>query len=204
MCQLIDTHAHLDMAQFSEDRGDVIARARVAGVNAIITVGIDLKSSQQVIGLAEHNAEVSATVGFHPHNATGVSQEDITNLAKLAKHPRVVAVGEAGLDFYRKNSPRKAQLQVLKWQLELATKLDLPLIIHCRQAENDILRLLHDWTSSHKQLRGVIHCFSGDIETAQHYLDMGFFISLGAYIGYPTSLKMHNVISSLPQDRIML
>ena len=196
------------MAPFNKDRIDVIARARDSGVSTIITVGIDLKSSRQAIKLAENHAEVVASVGFHPHNVSGVREVDIADLAQTANHRRVVAIGEVGLDFYRSYSPREAQLRVLKWQLELAVELGLPVIIHCRQAEKDMLPLLRDWTSYHKRLRkqprGVIHCFGGDIDTAQQYLDMGFFVSFGAYIGYPTSINMHNVIRGIPQDRLMV
>ena len=205
---IVDTHAHLDMDPFNKYRSEVIARALDSGVSTIINVGINLESSKKAIKLAENHAEVLATVGFHPHQATGAREEDIANLAKIADHPRVVAIGEVGLDFYRNYSPRGAQLQVLKWQLELAAKLDLPVIIHCRQAEKDMLTSLQDWTSLHKdpnrQPRGVIHCFSGDIEAARHYLDMGFFISLGAYIGYSSSRHMHNVIRNIPQDRLVV
>jgi len=205
---IVDTHAHLDMAPFKRDCADVIARARDAGVSTIITVGIDLESSRQVIKLAENHPEIVATVGFHPHNVTGVREGDIANLAHMANHPRVVAIGEVGLDFYRRYSSQEAQLQVLKWQLELAVRVDLPVVIHCRQAEKDMLPLLRDWASRHKHLRGqprgVIHCFSGDIDTARQYLDMGFFVSLGAYIGYPASVNMHSVIRSLPRDRLVV
>jgi TatD DNase family protein len=205
---LIDTHAHLDMAHFDQDRTDVIARARASGVTTIITVGIDLTSSRQALKLAEHYDEVMATVGIHPHNVIGVREQDVTQLAHLAEHPKVVAIGEAGLDFYRNRALRETQIQVLKWQLELATTLGLPVIIHCRQAESEMLSLLHQWVSSCKDAGetppGVIHCFSGELETAQQYLDMSFLISLGAYIGYPTSVKLHSVIAGLPPDRIML
>ena len=205
---MIDTHAHLDMAHFDQDRADVIARARESGVTTIITVGIDLASSQQALKLAEHYDGVMATAGIHPHHASGVSEADITRLAHLAEHPKVIAIGEAGLDFYRNRTPRARQIQVLRWQLELATTLDLPVVIHCRQAEREMLPLLRQWVSSQKDTGKppsvVIHCFSGDIETAREYLDMGCFISLGAYLGYPTSVKLHSVIESLPSDRIML
>lgn len=203
----VDVHAHLDMAHFNEDRAEVISRALDAGVSTIITVGIDLESSRRAIKLAESYPEVLATVGFHPHGAIRVTEADVANLAKIADHPRVVAIGEAGLDFYRNKSPREAQLQVLKWQLELAAELNLPIVIHCRQAEKDMLALLHDWTSnkhSNEQPRGVIHCFSGDIDTARQYLGMGFFISVGAYIGYPSSLHTHNAIRSIPKDRLLV
>jgi len=205
---IVDTHAHLDMPHFNKDRMEVITRALDSGVNKIITVGIDLESSQKATELAESHQGVFAAVGFHPHDAAGVKETDIADLADLAGHRKVVAIGEMGLDFYRNRSPREAQLQALKWQLELAMNLDLPVVIHCRQADRDMLPLLRDWTSSHKRPDGkpigVIHCFNGDIDTAQQYLDMGFFISLGAYIGYPSSFHLRSVIKNLPADRILV
>ena len=147
-------------------------------------------------------------MGFRHHEANAVTEEDITHLAKIADHPRVVVIGETRLDFYRNLSSRKALLQVLRRQLELGVKLILPVIIDCRQAEKDTLTLLRKWTSfnkeSHGQPRGVIHYFSGDIDTARQCLDMGFFISLGAYIGYPSSQDERNTIRSLPQDRLVV
>ena len=205
---IVDTHAHLDMEPFNKDRAEVIARALESGVSTIITIGTDLESSRKAIELAEEYPEVLATVGFHPHEADGVKEEDIAKLAKIAVHPRVMAIGEIGLDFYRDYSPREAQLQVLKWQLELAVKLALPVVIHCRQAEKDMLTVLREWISGHKEPsgrpRGVIHCFNGDADTARHYLDMGFFISLGGYIGYPSSHNMLKVIRDIPPDRLVV
>jgi TatD DNase family protein len=205
---IVDTHAHLDMAAFNEDRADVITLARECGVATIVSVGTDLQSSREAIELAESHAEVLAAVGFHPHEAGGVSEPDIASLAQLAEHPRVVAIGELGLDFYRDYSPREEQLQALKWQLALAAQLGLPVVIHCRQAEGQMLPLLRDWISryepSSRWPRGVIHCFSGDIDTVQQYLDIGFFISFGAYIGYPASSRKHGVIKSIPQDMLVV
>ena len=205
---MVDTHAHLDMNPFRQDRAEVISQARDSGISTIITVGINLESSQQAIKLAENHREVLATAGFHPHEASQVTEADIATLAKIADHPRVVAIGETGLDFHRNYAPREAQLQVLKWQLEVATRIELPVIIHCREAEPDMLTVLRDWTSSHQappgKPRGVIHCFNGDTDTARQYLDMGFFISLGAYIGYPTSTDMYDTIRSIPQDRLVV
>jgi len=205
---IVDTHAHLDMARFGKDRAEVIDRALDSGVSTIVTVGIDLESSRKAIRLAESYSGVLAAVGFHPHEAAGVTEADIDDLARIADLPRVVAIGEAGLDFYRNRSPREAQLQVLEWQLGLAVELDLPVVIHCRQAENDMLPLLRNWTANHRQpgrlSTGVIHCFSGDVDLARQYLDMGFHISFGAYIGYPSSRHLHSVIRSIPQDRLVV
>ncbi|MDD5038514.1 MAG: TatD family hydrolase [Dehalococcoidales bacterium] len=205
---IIDTHAHLDMAAFDRDRTEVIARALDAGVSTLITVGTDLESSRKAIELSEKYPKILAAVGFHPHDVTKVSKTDIANLGEIARHPRVVAIGEVGLDFYRDYSPHGTQLQALKWQLDLAEKVALPVIIHCRQAEKDMLDILGDWVSRckspRKNGRGVIHCFSGDSDSARQYLDMGFYLSVGAYIGYPGSKKAHDVIRSIPGDRLLV
>ena len=205
---MIDTHAHLDMAHFNEDREDVIARAVESGVTRIITVGIDTDSSKNAVKLAESHKGIFATAGIHPHDATEVKREDIALLREIASNPKIVAVGEAGLDFYRNRSPAESQLQVLQWQLDMAVEVNLPVIIHCRQGDEQIIPVLHDWVSSNKRsengIPGVIHCFSGDVEIARKYLDMGFFISFGAYIGYPTSTNLSHVIRFVPQDRIVV
>ena len=205
---IVDTHAHLDMSTFDKDRTEVLARALNAGVSMIITVGTNLESSKKAVELAKKHPEIFATVGFHPHDVAAVERTDIANLAEIANHPRIVAIGEIGLDFYRNYSPRETQLQALKWQLELAAKLELPVIIHCRQAEKDMLNLLHDWVLRHKsrdgQHQGVMHCFSGDSDTARQYLALGFYLSLGAYIGYPASGNAYSVIRNIPEDRLLV
>ncbi len=203
---LIETHAHLDMTDFGSDRAEVLARAKNAGVFRTIAIGIDLESSRKAIALAGTHAEVFATVGFHPHAADRVTETDIANLAEIVNKPKVVAIGEIGLDYYRNGSSRQAQLQVIQWQLKIAQKLDLPVVIHCRQAEKDMLPILEEWTSSHNASHpvGVIHCFNGDQESAHRYLAMGFYISLGAYIGYPSSARLHDIIKSIPQNRLVL
>ncbi len=205
---LVDTHAHLDMSVFNEGRTEAIARAMDAGVGNIITVGIDLESSKKAIELSEHHAGIYAAVGIHPHDVANIDKADIKKLSEIATHPGVVAVGETGLDFYRDYSPRGEQIQALKWQLALSAELELPVIIHCRQAEEDMLDLLRSWISEYgdtrRQCRGVIHCFSSDSNTAKEYLNMGFYLSLGAYIGYPTSAGIHDVIRSIPKDRLLV
>ena len=207
--RLVDTHAHLDMSAFDKDRGEVIARALDTGVGTIIAVGTNLESSKKAIELAEKYPEILATVGFHPHDAATVDKANIAILGEITRHPRVVAIGEVGLDFYRNYAPRAAQLQALQWQLDLAEQLELPVIIHCRQAEKDMLNVLSDWVASYKkdpqrQGRGVIHCFSGSNDTARRYLEMGFYLALGAYIGYPGSESAHDVIRNIPPDRLLI
>lgn len=205
---LTDTHAHLDVPDFDEDRTETIGRAFDAGVGNIITVGTDLESSKKAIELSEYYAGVYAAVGIHPHDVSAINEADIARLREIARHSRVVAIGETGLDFYRDYSPKPTQIQALKWHLALSAELELPIIIHCRQAEADLLDTLHscisDYGDAHRQYRGVIHCFSGSSRIAEEYLNMGFYLSLGAYIGYPSSKGMLDVIRSIPGERLLV
>jgi TatD DNase family protein len=204
--QVFDTHAHLDMPEFKADRQEVIERAYQAGVETIVTIGIDLESSRQAINLAQQYQGVYAAIGIHPQEAAGVSNEDISELEALAKNPKVVALGEMGLDFYRNKAPHESQFKVFNWQLELADKVTLPIIIHCRQAVPDMLEILGKWSSA-SQLsvpKGIIHCFSGDFATVRKYIDMGFYLALGGYIGYPSSLSFREVIHDMPLEKLVL
>lgn len=205
---LIDTHAHLDMSAFDEDREETIARALDAGVGNIITVGTDLKSSQKAIELSQHYTGIYAAAGIHPHEAAAINKSDIARLGEIARHSKVVAIGETGLDFYKEYSPKTAQIQALKWQLALSAELELPIILHCRQAEEDMIDVLRscisDYGGTDRQYQGVIHCFSSDGNTAKEYLNMGFYLSLGAYIGYPSSVAKHDIIRSIPIDKLLV
>lgn len=201
---IIDTHAHLDMEEFADDLEAIISRANDAGVGKIITVGISVKSSERAIVLAEKYSGVFASVGIHPHDAGNVNKEDIDRIAELAKNPKVVALGEMGLDFYRNYSSREAQVQSLKWQLELVSEVSLPVIIHDRQATTEMLEILGRWVKEkHITKPGVIHCFSSDSQTAKKYIEMGFYLALGGYISYPKSL-MPEVIQTIPLDRMLV
>lgn len=204
---IIDTHAHLNM-DFDNDQAEAISRAADAGVTNIITVGTDLESSRKAVELSERYAGVYAAVGIHPHDVSAITMADMDTLGQIAMNPRVVAIGETGLDFYRDTSPKDKQIMALLWQLDLAEETGLPVIIHCRQATEEMVALLCSRlstpTSTRQQYRGVIHCFNGDINTAKEYLDMGFYISLGGYIGYPKSKGLHEVIRSIPQDRLLV
>ena len=137
--RLVDSHAHLDFSDFDNDREEVLRRASVAGVVAIVNVGADLSSSQRSVELASDHAEVFAAVGVHPHEAGKVTEEDWSKLEELAGHPRVVAVGEVGLDYYRDLSPREKQAEVFERQLDLARRKDLPLAVHCREAHGEVM-----------------------------------------------------------------
>jgi TatD DNase family protein len=205
--EIVDTHAHLDMPEFDTDREQVITRAKSNGVSRIITIGIDLTSSIKAIGLAEKYPGVLAAIGIHPQDSRKVKKEDVYKLSELVNHPKVVAIGETGLDFYRNYSSREEQFSALQWQLEIAKNTRLPVIIHCRQAHEEIKPILKEWSTdsiSKGQPVGVIHCFSGDADIAEKYLEMGFLISLGAYIGYPSSAGLREVIKDLPLTRLLI
>jgi TatD DNase family protein len=203
---LVDTHAHLDADEFDIDRDEVITRAHDAGVTTIITVGTGVESGRRSIELAEKYPGILAAVGIHPHAADTATEVDIESIARLARHEKVVAIGEIGLDFYRDYSPRDSQLRVFQQQLEMAARLGLPSVIHCREAHEEMLTILHDWTAQHpeRQSPGVIHCFMGDVEIAKQYLEMGFYLSLGGYITYPVNRNAHDVIRYIPADRLMV
>jgi len=206
--RLIDSHAHLDMSRFDTDREKVIQRAAQSGVTTIINVGIDLASSQTAIELAQrYPAIILATVGIHPQESARITGKDIAALSNLSRKSRIVAIGEIGLDFCRDCAPHYQQIEVLQWQLALADEMQLPIIIHCRQAEKEMVTTLTDWHASHGSSSvpsGVIHCFNGSLELANNYINLGFYISLGAYIGYPSSKSLREVIKALPMDKLLI
>lgn len=200
---LIDSHTHLDMKPFNKDREPVIQRAREAGLAAMIDVGIDLESSRAAIGLAEKYDDVYAAVGFHPHNAASVGPSEIEKLVALAGQRKVVAIGEIGLDFYRNLSPREAQIDAFERQLGLARELGLPVVIHSRQAQDEVLSQLTTWSKGSSGPLGVLHCFSGDVELAERYIEMGFFISIAGPVTYRNS-SAAEVVRGLPLGRLLI
>ncbi|GMW05085.1 MAG: TatD family hydrolase [Dehalococcoides mccartyi] len=204
--EYIDTHAHLDMPEFDTDRQEIFRRAFENGVKTIITTGIDILSSQKAIDMAAANASIYAAVGIHPQECNGATEADFAHLDILADADKVVAIGECGLDYYRDYSPRHTQLETFYNHLDLADKSGLPLIIHCRQAEEDMLNILSNWSaqSPASEGKGVIHCFSGSAETALKYINMGFYIGLGGYIGYPSSKKYRADFAAIPLECIVL
>ena len=199
---LIDTHCHLDMADYQADLDQVIADARRCGVTRIITIGIDLPSSCRAEELAQCYAGVYAAVGIHPHDAESADEETFRRLAELAAAPKVVGYGEIGLDYAKNYSPKEVQLRVFARQLELAKELCLPLIIHDRDAHEDTLRLLRD--KGPFPQGGVMHCFSGDAELARQVLDLGFYVSIPGIVTFPNAAMMREAVREVPSDRLLL
>ena len=197
---LIDTHAHLDFGQFDSDRDEVIERAFGSGVASIVNVGTDGSSSRKSIALAERYGGIYATVGYHPHEAEE-AEEGLDELRELSGHPKVVAVGETGLDFYRNYAPREAQLRVFRRHIRLAREVALPLVVHSRNASEETMAILEE--EGAEEVCGVLHCFSGDLEMARRGLDMGFYLAFGGGITFRKS-RAYEVARRMPMDRILL
>jgi TatD DNase family protein len=200
---LFDTHAHLQFAEFAPDLAQVLARARAAGVGGMLTIGTDLESSRAAVALAEREADVWAAVGIHPHEAAGADEAAFEELERLARaSPRVVAVGETGLDFFRNLSPPAAQVEAFRRQLDLARRLGRPVLVHCRQAHAEALEVLA--ASGVVERGGIMHCFSGDAEVARRCLDLGLLISIAGPVTYPNARKLPEVVRFVPEDRLLV
>jgi TatD DNase family protein len=199
---LIDTHAHLSLPQFDQDRTEVIKRARDAGIKHIITVGTDSDDCRRAVALAGEHDFISAAVGIHPHDAKTIDAETYSLIRKFAADNNVVAIGEIGLDFYRNLSLRETQTHHFREQLRLAREVSLPVIIHDREAHQEVLKILQEEKAA--TTGGVIHCFSGDWEMAQACLDMGFYISIPGTITFKKSEAYHKLVRDLPLDRMLV
>ena len=202
--KIIDSHAHLEFPQFDEDRNAMLERTRAAGVETLLAIGSGTGPERlnAAIPFAEQHDWIYATVGIHPHEAKLATEEHFEKLDELAKHPRVIAWGEMGLDYYYDHSPRDVQQQVFRRQLGQARAAKLPIIIHCRDAWPDCLELIErDWRSS--GLGGIFHCFTGTLEEARRGLDMGFMISFAGNVTYPKMQHLRDVARELPLDRLL-
>jgi TatD DNase family protein len=206
-----DTHCHLDFNTFTSDRAEVLARAQHVGVNRFLNPGIDIETSQTAITLADAHHPVYAAVGVHPNAALSWDELMIAQLRKMAEHPKVVAIGEIGLDYYRDRSPKELQQQVFRAQLALAADLQLPVIIHCRQAIEDTLAILAAWheklkkTNSHLlDIPGVMHSFEGNKDDAIRAINMDFFIGVSGPITFKNASQRKEVISAQPLERLLL
>ena len=198
---LFDTHAHYDSGGFNADRHDVLSALPPCGVALVVNPGCDLPSSRAAVELAERYPYVYAAVGIHPSDCAGAGEAEYEALRQLARHEKVVAIGEIGLDYYwEDNPPREYQQQVLRRQIELALELDLPVIIHDREAHGDSLAIALEYPA----LRGVFHCFSGSPEMAQELLKRGWYLGFDGPITYKNARRSPEVAAITPLDRIVI
>jgi TatD DNase family protein len=202
MTDLFDTHAHLHFPGFAEDLDAVMARARTAGVRRMVTIGTDRETSEAAVALAEREPDVWATVGLHPHDAEAGDDALFADLERLAGSPRVVAIGEMGLDFFRNLSPPPVQEAAFRRQLALARALRKPAVIHCRDAHAETLAILAE--ERVRDVGGIMHCFSGDVEIARRCLDLGLLISLAGPVTYPNARALPAVATFVPADRLVV
>lgn len=203
LAPLIDTHAHLDSSQFAGDRAEVIRRARDNGIIAMVSVGCDLESSRANLQLSLEEPDIYASVGVHPHDAGQISRETLDELGRMAQaSPKVVAIGEIGLDFYRDRCPRDVQRQAFRRQIALARELQLPVIVHDRDAHEEVLQILREERAA--EVGGILHCFSGNGEMARACIDLGFYLSFPGTITYPNNQAARDVLRATPVDHLLV
>ncbi len=198
----VDSHAHLDGGRFSDDLDEVVQRAADNGVTTIVTIGCDLASSRASVELSERYAGVYAAVGVHPHDAGEIDDAAIEQLHALAQHPKVVAIGEIGLDYYRDRCPRQQQQLAFRRQIHLAQQCALPIVVHDRDAHSDVMAILRAENAS--ACGGVLHCFSGDETMARQCIDLGFMLSFTGTITYPKNDAIRAVIAALPIEKMLI
>jgi TatD DNase family protein len=200
--ELFDTHAHLHFPEFADDLDAVLARARGAGVRRILTIGTDVATSRAAIALAGREPDAWASVGVHPHHAAEATDADWGEIERLAQAPRVVAVGEVGLDFFRNLSPRATQEDAFRRALDLARRAKKPVLVHCRDAHAETLAILASGRVA--ETGGIMHCFSGDVAVARRCLDLGLLVSLAGPVTYPNARALPEVARFVPADRLVV
>lgn len=202
MTVYFDSHAHLDQHAFDYDREQVIRDAAAAGVHYVLNPGADLESSYAAVELAQQYEGVYAAVGVHPHDAKSMDEEMLTTIELLSHRPKVCAIGEIGLDFYRDLSPRDVQEHWFRQQIRLAIKRNLPIIIHDRDANDAVLRVLKDEKAF--QVGVLMHSFSGSVELARQYVKLGAYISISGPVTYKNARIKREVAAEVPLDRLMI
>jgi TatD DNase family protein len=198
--QLIDTHVHLNALQFDPDRDAVLARAEATGIARMIEIGYDLATSRAALVLAEQHPQIRAVVGVQPNHAADLPSDWLEQIAALATHPSVVGIGEIGLDYYWNKAPAAQQEAVFRAQLELARSLQLPVVIHSRDAQADTLRILGDAARGQP---GIMHSFSGNWEYAEACLEVGFMLSFSGPVTFKNAHDLHEVARRVPAERIL-
>ncbi len=199
---LIDSHAHLQWEDFGSDIDEVVKNGSNVGVKVIINVGYDFKACKKTLELADRHDGLYAAIGIHPHNAKSLNKNILQSLRELSQHSKVVAIGEIGLDYFRNLSPREMQRNAFEAQINLADELNLPIVVHSRDAQSETLEILSK--NKNKIKDGVMHCFSGSLETAERCLKLGLKISLAGPITFPNAYKLHDIVRKTSLDNILL
>lgn len=201
---LVDTHCHLDFDRFDADRDEVVARAEAAGVARIVVPALDLENCRAVLDLAENYAGVYAAVGVHPNSTAEWSNDWVEKLRELAGHDKVVAIGEIGLDYHWDKSPPDVQKQAFEAQLTLASELDLPVIIHNRDADADVMAILGASAQSERERPGVLHSFSSSWDVAEQAIELGYYLGFTGPVTYKSADALRDVVARTPVDRILI
>jgi len=206
MTQLIDSHCHLDFDYENKSSDDLISEAQAAGVNSLITIGTDIKSLDKIIPIAEKYSNIFYTAGIHPHDTIDAEANFIEKIKTASQHSKCVAIGEIGLDFHYDHSPHDVQIKLLKQQLQLALEVKLPVVIHSREAEKELLKELTQYADPIKEDRspGVIHCFTGTKEFAKACIQLGFYISFSGILTFKKSDELRDIAKDLPLDKILV
>jgi TatD DNase family protein len=199
---LFDTHAHLNAIQYEEDIVEVIERAKSENVSHIVVVGFDKDTITKAMELIEQYDMIYAAVGWHPVDAIDMTNEDLNWIKDLCSHPKVVAVGEMGLDYYWDKSPKEIQKEVFRKQIQLAKEVQLPIVIHNREATEDVIKILKEENAS--EVGGIMHCFTGSLEVAKQCMDMNFYISFGGPVTFKNAKKPKEVAKEIPMDRLLI
>lgn len=196
-----ESHAHYDDKRFDEDREELLSTLLPAsGVDTVVNIGCDVKSSEMSIRLAEKYPYVYASVGVHPHEVGGVNSQTIETLKRLSAHPKAVAIGEIGLDYYYDFNPRELQRFWFRQQLRLAEEVNMPVVIHSRDAAQETFEIIE----ASAVRKGVIHCYSGALPMAREYVDMGFTIGVGGVVTFSNAKKLLEVVEGIPMERILI
>ena len=203
MHMLIDSHCHLDFPEFVEDRDDVIRRAREVGVRLMLTISTKITEADKIISLAEAYEDLVCSIGIHPHEAGREPETSADELARIAAHPKVVGIGETGLDYYYEHSPREAQKKNFQSHISASRDTNLPLIVHARDADTDTATILEEETAK-GSFPGLIHCFTAGPELAERALNIGMYISFSGIATFKNAQEIRDVIEIVPLDRILV
>lgn len=201
---LIDSHCHLNFDAFDKDRAEVIRRAEEAGVRAFINPATTLADSRQIVAMAEQIPNLYAAVGFHPNDAAAFDEAALEPLRDLAARPKVVAIGEIGLDYHWDEAPRPVQKRVFERQLALAREVDLPVIIHQRESAADVMAILRAWAAGGDHPGLVLHSFSGDLAMAEEGIELGFYIGISGPVTFKNAPELRRIVAALPPDRLLV